>query len=163
MFRRLKVSALAVAAVVALASAAVAMGRLAGSVPGNLCTLNVKQQLKALPAGTGCKQSKTAHVGPLTIEGANWGSTDHAIALQVYVNIPKSRFMQQVDKSGTKVSLGSGNLGWENTGPSGVSVDAWVDGVGTITLLHTPLGTSSSNKKYAAPVLAFVKAVAKQI
>ncbi len=101
-------------AAISLVAAAVATAASAtGSVPGDLCTLNVKQQLKTLPVGATCKQSKTAHVGGLAIEGANWGTTNHAIALQVYVGLSKSRFLQKADKTGSKVSLGTGTVGWE--------------------------------------------------
>ena len=144
-------------AAAALASAAVATG----SVPGNLCTLNVKQQLKTLPVGAACKQSKTAHVGGLAIEGANWGTTDHAIALQVYSGISKSRFLQQADKTGSKVSLGTGTVGWEDSGATGVGLYAWANGVGLIVLLHQPIGANSH--PYLGPVLVFAKAVAKQV
>jgi hypothetical protein len=133
----------------------------AGSVPGNLCTLNVKQQLKTLPAGATCKQSKTAHVGGLSIEGANWGTTNHAIALQVYIGVSKSRFLQQADKSGSKVSLGAGTVAWEDSGSSGVGLTAWANGVGMIVLLQQPIGANSH--PYLGAVLAFAKAVAKQI
>jgi hypothetical protein len=144
-----------VAAAVATAAAA------AGSVPRKLCTLNVKQQLKTLPVGAACKQSKTAHVGGLSIEGANWGTTDHAIALQVYSGIPKSRFLQQADKTGNKVSLGTGTVGWEDSGATGVGLYAWANGVGLIVLLHQPIGANSH--PYLGPVLGFAKAVAKQL
>ncbi len=147
---------------ISLAAAAVATAAAATrSVPGNLCTLNVKQQLKTLPVGTTCKQSKTAHVGGLAIEGANWGTTNHAIALQVYTGISKSRFLQQADKTGSKVSLGTGTVAWEDSGSTGVGLTAWANGVGMIVLLQQPIGANSH--PYLGPVLAFAKTVAKQI
>jgi hypothetical protein len=153
-------STIAIAAVSAILAGS-ALAATAGSPPANLCTLNVKQPLKALPVGTTCKPSKTAHIGSLSIEGANWGTTNHAIALQVYTGLPKSRFLQQADKTGSKVSLGTGTVGWEVSGSTGVGLDAWANGVGMIVLLHQPIGANSH--RYLGPVLAFAKAVAKQI
>lgn len=154
----------AAALAAAAASAALAGSSLAapaGSPPANLCTLKVKAQLKALPVGTVCKPSRTAHVGTLTIEGANWGTTNHAVALQVYIQLPKSRFLAQIDKSGKKVALGNGGTAWVDSGPAGVSLYAWADGLGMIVLLKQPIGASGGS--YAAPLLAFTKAVAKQV
>lgn len=159
---RTSLSLLTLTMTICLAAAAVATAATAtGSVPGNLCTLHVKQQLKTLPVGATCKQSKTAHIGGLAIEGANWGTINHAIALQVYTGIAKSRFLQQADKSGTKISLGTGTVGWEDSGATGVGLYAWANGVGLIVLLHRPIGSNSH--PYLGPVLAFAKAVAKQL
>lgn len=97
----------------------------------------------------------------MAIEGTNWGTTDHAIALQAYIGISRSRFLRQAGKSGSKVSLGTGSVGWEESGPSGVGLAAWAHGVGLIVLLEQPIG--ANGHPYLGPVLAFAKAVAEQL
>ena len=150
--------AAAVATVVAPATASVRSN--AASVPANLCTLKVAAQLKAIGVGTNCKQAKTATVGPLTIAGANWGKTDDSVGVQVYKGVDESRFKLQFGKTGLPVSLGS--FAREASGASGVSLSAWINGVGLVVNFNHP-GAPSKNKAYRAPVLALAKAIAKQI
>ena len=49
--------------------------------------LRLKPQLAGLHVGGVCKQAKqakTAKIGALTILGANWGSVDNSVGVQVY-------------------------------------------------------------------------------
>lgn len=130
----------------------------ASATPSNLCSLKLKQQLKPLGVSTTCKSSKTAHIGPLTIVGADWGATDNYVAVQVYTGAPESRFKQEFGKQGKPVALGS--FAREQVGTAGISLSAWVGGKGLVVLLNK--GTNPS-AKYAAAVLVFAKAVAKQL
>jgi hypothetical protein len=133
----------------------------ASAVPSNLCALKVKPQLKPLGVSTTCKPSKTAQIAALTIAGADWGATNNYVGVQVYTGAPESRFKQQFGKQGNPVALGS--FAREAVGASGVTVNAWVRGKGLVVLLNKGISTPSKMKPYAPSVLAFAKAVAKQL
>jgi hypothetical protein len=150
----------AVAATGVAVAAAAAAGASRMSVPSNLCTLKLKTQLEAIGVASKCKEAKTAKVGALTIEGANWGAIDNSIGVQVYMGAPKSRFKAQFGQVGSPVALGS--FAREASGPSGVSLAAWVSGVGLVVNFNHP-ADAAKNKTYAAGVLALAKAAAKQL
>jgi hypothetical protein len=142
----------------ALAGSATAVD--ASSVPSNLCTLSVKPQIAALKVGSACKQAATAKIGPITIEGANWGSVDNSVGIQVWQGVSAARFKQQYGSTGSPVKIGS--FGREETGSSGAGLSAWVNGVGLVVNLNHP-DAPSKNKVYFAPLLALGKAAAKQL
>jgi hypothetical protein len=146
------------AGLMALAGSAIAAD--ASSVPSNLCTLSLKPQLAALKVGSTCKQAATAKVGPMTIEGANWGSVDNSIGIQVWQGVSAARFKQNFGSTGSPVKIGS--FGREATGSSGAALSAWINGVGLVVNLNHP-GDPNKNKVYFAPVLALGKAAAKQL
>ena len=129
-------------------------------VPANLCKLNLKPQLAGLHVGGACKQAKTAKVGALTILGANWGSIDNSIGVQIYEGAGKATFTAQFGNLGSPVVLGS--FGREATSASGVSVVAWVSGAGLVVNLNHP-GDPDQNKAYAAPMLALGKVIVKRL
>jgi hypothetical protein len=148
---------------VAVSVAAPAMGSLSSrssGVPSNLCTLKLAPQLKKLHVKGGCQASKTGKIGTMTIAGAHWGSPTYSIAITLYSGLPESRFKGQFGSLGTKVSLGS--FAREASGPAGVTVSAWVSGVGLAIAFNHPASTAKNNA-FRAPVFAFAKAVAKQI
>ena len=148
-------------AVTTLAAFAVGCSLAASASAGssNLCSLNVKSQLKPLGVSTMCKPSKTAHIASLTIAGADWGATDNYVGVQVYTGASEARFKQQFGNLGKPVELGS--FAREDVGSSSVTVSAWVKGKGLVVLLNK--GPIAKTKPYAAPVLAFAKVVAKQL
>lgn len=144
--------------VVALAvGCSLAASASAGS--SNLCSLNVKAQLKPLGVSTTCKPSKTAHIGSLAIAGADWGATDNYVGVQVYTGATEVRFRQQFGNLGKSVALGS--FAREDVGSFSITVSAWVKGKGLVVLLNK--GPSAKPKPYAASVLTFARAVAKQL
>jgi hypothetical protein len=145
----------------AVVAAAWSVAGSASANPSNLCALKVKPQLEPLHVAAICKPSKTARIASLTIVGADWGAANNYVGVQVYIGAPESRFKQQFGKLGKPVSLGS--FAREDIGASGVSVSAWVNGKGLVVLLNKGLRTPSAMKPYAASLLAFAKAVAKQI
>jgi hypothetical protein len=148
--------------VVGPASAASRFAEAGTSVPSSLCTLKVKKQLPALGVANVCKAGKTARVGALTIYGANWGSTDLAVAVQVYTGTSESHFKASFGNTGTAVKIGS--FGREGAGTGGTSLSAWVDGVGLLVVLHRPPATTLSEyRAYLGPVLVFAKALAAQL
>ncbi len=149
-----------IAIVTAILAAGAALAAPALAAPSNLCKLKVRAQLNPLDVSGTCKPSKTAHVGSLTITGADWGTTDNYVGVQVYTGVPAARFEQQFGKQGKSVSLGS--FARENVGVSGVTLAAWVKGKGIVIALNK-MGSSQTGRPYAAPVLAFAKAVAKQL
>jgi hypothetical protein len=123
------------------------------SIPTNLCTLAVKSQLKALGVTAKCTSTKTA-IG----EGAHWGGPTHGIGITVWTSVAASRFKSAYAKLGTPVQLGS--FAREADGPMGVTLNAWVGNVGlSVTLVHR----AALNEAARPPVLAFAKAVAKQL
>lgn len=130
------------------------------SAPSNLCTLNLKKQLNILGVGHVCKQAKTAHVGPLTIEGANWGTTNDSIGVQIYTGVPHARFAQQFAQLGSPVALGTG--GHEAAGATGVIVSGWVDGAGLVVNFNHPAGPEA-NAAYRTRMLALAQAIAKHV
>jgi hypothetical protein len=129
-------------------------------VPANLCTLKVKLQLAGLHVASACKPAKAAKIGALTILGANWGSVDNSVGVQVYEGGSKASFAAEFGGLGSPVALGS--FGREATGASGATVAAWVSGVGLVANLNHP-GDPDKNKAYAAPMFALAKAVVKQL
>jgi len=152
--KRLVIPVAALAVASALATPVVA-------APSNLCKLKVSAQLNPLDVSGTCKPSKTAHVGALTITGADWGTTDNYVGVQVYTGAPAARFEQQFGKQGKSVSLGS--FAREKVGVSGVTLAAWVKGKGLLIVLNKQFNSENGGQPYAAPVLAFAKAVAKQL
>jgi hypothetical protein len=144
---------IATATAPAITAAAVPTRTQARSIPANLCTLPVKSQLKALGVTAKCTSTKTA-IGA----GAHWGAPTHGIGITVWTSVPASRFKSTYAKLGTPVQLG--NFAREADGPMGVTLNAWVGNVGlSVTLVHRAGG----NKAARPLVLAFAKAIAKQL
>jgi hypothetical protein len=125
--------------------------------------MRVSTQLQALPVSTSCTPLPTRARKNVTVRSVKWAGTRPGAALEILVTtgMSESEFKQSLGL------LGKLAEGQPLVFPGAVFLYEWVNGVGLEVELAvnvaSPSAAVKAGKHYAAPVLAFAKAVAKQI
>jgi hypothetical protein len=142
---------LKIALAVAVVALAFAGSAVAGSVPSNLCSLNVAPQLRALPVATTCVPSKTQTNEIGKALAAGWGGPmPRQAELRVWVltGLSDAAFKRMIPRGTEKVAIGSD--GRTAVYPGFVFVYTWSHRIGLVVNLEL---SSTGNLHRAAALL----------
>jgi len=146
----------------AMPAAASGPARHTASVQSNLCKLKVAKQLRALGIRGGrCTPQRALRLGNSLLAKAAWAKAGTGVSVTTYRGLSMAHFTGvMVPPHGLAVRVGS--YARAASEPTGFVLSAWIRGVAVIVELSHQ-GSKTKNMAYRGRVIAFTRAVAKQI